>query len=134
MKKLNQKGFSAVEAILIFVIIAMLAGVGWYVWKQNKSSEPTPVTTSNNKATKIEYTAKITSIPADWQTYINKPNKYSLSFPKDYEASSLDFESNAPVSEASTVSISQKKNTKQGVVVEAALSQELIDAYGNSAA
>jgi predicted negative regulator of RcsB-dependent stress response len=31
MKK-NQKGFSAVEAVLILVIVGLIGFVGWYVW------------------------------------------------------------------------------------------------------
>lgn len=37
----NQKGFAAVEALLIFVIVAMIAGVGYYVWHSNKQTNAT---------------------------------------------------------------------------------------------
>jgi hypothetical protein len=37
--RLNQKGFSALEGLLIFIVIALLAGIGWYVWDQNKKEE-----------------------------------------------------------------------------------------------
>ena len=40
MKKLGQRGFSAVEGVLIFVIIALVGGVGWYVWSnKDKTNE-----------------------------------------------------------------------------------------------
>ena len=39
MKKHNQQGFTVVEGILIFVIVAVIGGIGWYVWKQNDSKK-----------------------------------------------------------------------------------------------
>lgn len=32
MKKMSQTGFSVVEALLILIIVAIVAGTGWYVW------------------------------------------------------------------------------------------------------
>lgn len=37
MKKLNAKGFTVVEGLLIFVIIGIIGGVGWWVYSQNKT-------------------------------------------------------------------------------------------------
>jgi predicted negative regulator of RcsB-dependent stress response len=34
----NQKGFSAIEGLLIFIIVGIIAGVGWYVWDSNKKT------------------------------------------------------------------------------------------------
>jgi flagellin-like protein len=34
----NQKGFSAIEGLLIFIIVAIIAGAGWYVWDSNKKT------------------------------------------------------------------------------------------------
>lgn len=61
----NQKGFSAIEGLLIFIIVAIIAGVGWYVWDSNKktndilnnaekSSGSVARPTTNKKETKIE--------------------------------------------------------------------------------
>lgn len=35
----NQKGVAAVETVLILVIVAILAGTGWYVYKARKNSD-----------------------------------------------------------------------------------------------
>jgi type II secretory pathway pseudopilin PulG len=40
MKK-TQRGFSAVEALLLVIIIGMLVGVGWYVWHSQKQVDKT---------------------------------------------------------------------------------------------
>jgi hypothetical protein len=36
--KRDSKGFSAVEGLLILIILGILAGVGWYVWKSNNQA------------------------------------------------------------------------------------------------
>ncbi len=50
MKKLNSKGFGAVEAILIVIIVGLIAGVGYYVYnqsqKQDETSQPQSSTTT----------------------------------------------------------------------------------------
>lgn len=45
---LNQKGFAALEAILIVVILAMIGGTGFYVYNSNKKASDT-----YNSATKV---------------------------------------------------------------------------------
>jgi hypothetical protein len=39
MKKLNQKGFGIVEGLLIFVAVALIAGTGYYVYKQSQNND-----------------------------------------------------------------------------------------------
>jgi type II secretory pathway pseudopilin PulG len=34
----EQKGFSLVEGLLVFVIVGILVGTGWYVWNSNKKT------------------------------------------------------------------------------------------------
>jgi cytoskeletal protein RodZ len=40
MKK-NQSGFSAIEALLILVIVGIIGGTGWYVIQANKNTNDT---------------------------------------------------------------------------------------------
>jgi hypothetical protein len=49
MKKL-QEGFSAVEGLLIVIIVGMLGGVGWYVWHSQKQVDKTYSQTANSSA------------------------------------------------------------------------------------
>ncbi len=45
-KQMNQKGFAAVEAVLLVVILAMLGGTGYYIWHANKTASTTYDTAS----------------------------------------------------------------------------------------
>jgi uncharacterized protein (UPF0333 family) len=46
-KKLNQKGFSAVEGLLILIIILLVGFIGYYVWHTQKTTDKTIDTASN---------------------------------------------------------------------------------------
>jgi hypothetical protein len=48
--KKPQNGFSAVEALLIVIIVGMLGGVGWYVWHSQKQVDKTYSQTANSSA------------------------------------------------------------------------------------
>lgn len=51
MKKLNSKGFSAVEALLILVIVGAIAGVGWYVYSMRNDAASNNEITSASEST-----------------------------------------------------------------------------------
>lgn len=78
MKKLNTKGFGAVEAVLIFVIVGMIGFVGWYVL-HSKSTQ-----TSSSTQTTNTTTTEANNPYADWQTY--KDNYVTFKYPKDWTA------------------------------------------------
>ena len=46
--RFSQKGFSAVEVVLLLVIVAMLGGVGWYVLNANKEADDGYSSTSSS--------------------------------------------------------------------------------------
>jgi hypothetical protein len=56
MKK-YQNGFSAVEALLILIIVGMLAGIGWYVWHANDQANKSYSQTANSSAVPSKKTA-----------------------------------------------------------------------------
>jgi hypothetical protein len=37
--KINEKGFSAVEGLLILIIVSIIGGAGWYVWNANNKAQ-----------------------------------------------------------------------------------------------
>lgn len=45
MKK-NEKGFSAVEVLLVLVVIGLLGGAGWYVWQSKNKNDQSTTSTS----------------------------------------------------------------------------------------
>lgn len=71
MKKLNAKGFSVIEVLLVLVVVGAIAAVGWYVYDRQAKDEST---VSNNsqpvpEATKlpsesIDYAKE--SVPSEW--------------------------------------------------------------------
>lgn len=51
--KINQKGFGAVEVIIVLVVVGLIGGAGWYVWQKNKDNDSTK-TTQNDRPSKSE--------------------------------------------------------------------------------
>lgn len=69
MTKLNQKGFGAIEAILIVVIIVILAFIGWFVWSRHnhsatKVANSTPTANSANTPPPATTSGSYLSVPA----------------------------------------------------------------------
>jgi len=52
MKKLNQGGFSAIETVLIIVMLGIIGGTGWYVW-HSKQAANTALTNASNAQTAV---------------------------------------------------------------------------------
>jgi hypothetical protein len=80
----NQKGFSAVEAILIIVIIAAIGLGGWYVWKKQNTKDAHSTTNSQkqSESSTKESAQEATPDPtADWVTYSNATGKFSFKHP-----------------------------------------------------
>lgn len=81
---INQKGFSAVEALLIVVIIVVLGGVSWYVYdSQKKTNQALDKTTqAQNDPQKTEPKPKATEPPKDeatnWLLYEPPGKQYKL--------------------------------------------------------
>ncbi len=50
MKKLNSKGFSIVEGLVIIVIVGLIAGVGWLVLQRQKNKDNSSNTSQSSAA------------------------------------------------------------------------------------
>jgi len=93
MKKNLQGGFSAVEGLLIFIIVAIIGGTGWYVWHANSNANDTlnnsglgtSAKPSSKKQTKTTPQADPT---ANWVSYSSKEGQFSLKYPSTWATAS----------------------------------------------
>jgi hypothetical protein len=86
--KTNQKGFSAVEGLLIFVVVGLIGFVGWYVWhskNSTKNSSTTSSTTSTQPTTKDTTPKKEEfKLPEGYISYKSSSPGFSMAYPKDW--------------------------------------------------
>ncbi len=71
----NEKGFTAVEAVIIVVVVALLAAVGWYVYRMNNKDDKKTTTTSQNASSDKKEETKTETKPTeetktDTKTYV----------------------------------------------------------------
>ena len=76
--KRNQKGFSVPEGLLILLFVAIVGGVGWYVWHVRRQSAK-PASNPTNSVTQF------TPPPAGWQTYKSTHSSISFAYPSDWQ-------------------------------------------------
>lgn len=87
-QKINEAGFSLVEALLILVIVGLIGVVGWYIKNQKDSKTPKAVSSSaaqksaKAKSSKADDkgTANCTA-PAEYTVYTNKEIGYCFAYP-----------------------------------------------------
>lgn len=98
----NQKGFSAVEGLLILIIIGILGFVGWYVWsaKDKTSKSFDEVASSNNSTTGIQ----------TLKEYKNTQYGFSFKYPSDWTFEEQ-FEDAGRGGKEGEVKVTSKNNT-----------------------
>ena len=99
----GQSGFSAVEGILILVIVVLIGVVGFMVFKNHSKTKPTPVAGTTTKSSSATTPAKITTTPdpyAGWQTYSN--SQVSFKYPSDWKTSNGPGNSQSTVADATS--------------------------------
>jgi len=92
MKCKNEKGFSVVEVLLVLVVVGLIGGVGYFVYKSHHKTTTASVATTTTKptATTPAKTATpattITSGPqSGWSTYTNNTVGFSIAYPDNVE-------------------------------------------------
>lgn len=60
----NQNGFTVVEALLVFVIVAIIGGTGWYVYNANKKTNSTYNEADRSSQSTAKFSKKNTKTPA----------------------------------------------------------------------
>ena len=94
MKKLNQKGFGIVESLLIFVIVAIICGAGFYVYRSNKNTPENAK--SDSQAVEDEKTESAPAAPvekdeyAGWKTYNETKFSFSFKYPSNWTVKEVD--------------------------------------------
>lgn len=78
MKKLNNKGFSVVEGLLILIIVGIIGGVGYFVYNQNNKTPS--VSNSSIKKEKIKLDKNIKDLSGS----------YEISYPANWSAKAID--------------------------------------------
>lgn len=83
MKKLDPKGFSVVEVVIVIVVIGLIGGLGWYIKDRSTPKKTAPVSTSNSPtpASLKESTAskEYLTTTKEFKSKIG----YSITIPKD---------------------------------------------------
>jgi prepilin-type N-terminal cleavage/methylation domain-containing protein len=81
--KLHQKGFAALELILVLVIVGLIAGVGYFVLQSNQKANTTLSSASSATQTKVPKSDSVISIdksqlPSGWKAVVATPATISL--------------------------------------------------------
>ncbi len=94
MKKLNQKGFGAIEGLLIFIIVALIGGAGFYVYQSNKSNPDNAKSDGQRVEDEETEKAPSTSIEKDeyasWRTYKDTKFGFSFKYPNNWSTKEVD--------------------------------------------
>lgn len=87
MKKLNQGGFSVIEGVLIFIIVAIIAGAGVYVYKANQdfANNVEKASTVQQKEKKL-FTEK--NLGNGYIEYCSNKEKACFDYPEDWQRKS----------------------------------------------
>jgi|GEM_PF-2321166 len=83
----NSLGFSVLHLLLVVVIIGMVCGTGWFVWKANRSATRDYKVDSTSTSPAPKETAKDNSeqtIPEGYTTYTNADYGFSFAYPKEW--------------------------------------------------
>lgn len=83
--KLNSKGFGVVEGLLIVIIVGLICGAGYYVYKANKNTNESLHNTGNSEAIRSEAQEETDMDPTvGWKTYTSSNPKFSFKYPSEW--------------------------------------------------
>jgi Tfp pilus assembly protein PilE len=133
--KANQKGFSAVEVILVLVVAGLIGVVGFVVYKNhNKTSDSTSTTTATKTSTTSK-TAQTADPYTDWQSYCDTRAKACFKYPQGWNleyGASINTQLNSPDATLTKFSESDQKYPTGQYAVQMHLG-DTDSAYGTSA-
>src|ERR1700722_1729362 len=84
--KKNEHGFSAVELVLVIIIIVLIGGVSWIVYKNHHKTNLSNNLSTSTKLTTAPKRPTTTTIPyAGWKTYTLKQEKITFRYPSTWQ-------------------------------------------------
>lgn len=109
--KNNQKGFSAIEAIMLVVIVALIGAVGWMVYKDRHK---TTVTTTTTQPTKTSSTPTSQQPTANTTTYTDSSKLFTISYPTSWavDESAINAETPYPLANKKRVKLTPPNSPK----------------------
>jgi hypothetical protein len=80
----NEAGFSAVEAVMVLIVVALIGLVGWFVYKNhNKTNTPSSTTSASTTKQNTSVT-KVADPYAGWNTYTATLEHVSFKYPSNW--------------------------------------------------
>lgn len=89
-KVLNQKGFAAIEAILIVIILAIIGGTGYYVYQANNKATNTQNNAHTDAESAVTHKTKYVTLK-EWDVRAPYSGKLHLSYTIKSEAGGVTF-------------------------------------------
>ncbi len=77
----NQRGFGALGAIIIVVVIALVGGIGWRVYNHNKAVKPVAVTVAKKTKTTTPTKKTATNPTTNWTAFSSTTGGFSFKYP-----------------------------------------------------
>ena len=88
-KKLDRRGFSIVEVLIVIVVVAAIAASGWLAWRHDhdKKKSATSVSTSSQQSKSSSTSSNSPSdVYAGWKSYCDTASEACIKYPADWSA------------------------------------------------
>lgn len=103
----DEKGFSAVEVVLVLVIVVLIGVVGWLVYKDHHKTTTAVLTSAPNRATETRVSPPISSTTpntyAGWSSCNNPSESLSIKYPSTWSVTGVNTNGSCPSSGQSLV-------------------------------
>lgn len=85
--KINQKGFTLVETLLVVLVLAVIGFGGYYVWQNQNENNDAKANSTEATVTKTESKKNNTDPYQGWKSYTLPYEKLSFKYPSDWAIS-----------------------------------------------